>query len=124
MKLTISKALKLFSPEDFYAYIKGLYAATTNSTQSKAVPRINLNQTKSGKTIVKIEGAREVTTEELELLTIEYARTKEELLSLFSKRKIVVIDSETKEPLNVSIPKRPRKARAKKDVEPNEGFIG
>lgn len=123
LRLTISKAISKFTPQEFYDYVKRLYRVTESTTKSKAVPKVNLNWIKSGNCIVKIEGEKSITDVELELLCVEYAKSKELLTELLTKRKVKILNAETGEQLNVT-ERKPRKKRAKKDVATDERTVG
>lgn len=109
MRLTISNALSTYSPAAFLELVRSYYKVTVSTTQSKVVPRVNINKTKTGYTI-KFQGAKEVTEAELLNLSVEYAIELPELVKIFQKRK-VTMRSESGEQIYEPIKRRAKKAK-------------
>lgn len=111
----ISKPFGEMNKEEFFAVIKALYK-NPNSKASTTVPGISLSVGK--KTIVRITREdKRITEHELALLAGEHDLDASELMLLFTKRKINVVN-ENGDILNVRAPKRRAKARKRNDVVP------
>lgn len=114
--LIADRPLNLMTEDQFNDVIQSL-RQVVDSKASKAVEDITL--TFGNRIIVRFNRPNKtLTKQEVDLLAVENAKTTEELLALFTSRKIKVIDEEGKV-LNEPEPKL-RKRRSKK-AKTNDG---
>jgi hypothetical protein len=82
----LAKALWTQSPEDYFAYVKGLIIS--KATASKEVSSVGIVFKKDRITVRVNRDPKQVTRDEVTSLAVEYAKDELWLLELLTKRKI------------------------------------
>jgi hypothetical protein len=118
--LVIGLPFAKHTPETWLAYIQGLKALRKKSPSSKSVPEITLMVAcKTGRVSLKFaRNPKHATEDELHLLSAEYGIKYDDLLAIFTKRKIPVRNAQGEQTNATELKRRRRgfheKAKASK----------